>query len=296
MSAKKIQLVLSSGGARGMAHIGAIEELSKAGYEITEIVGCSMGAVVGGLYGSGHLQEYKEWLIQLDRSSVFELTDFTLTRQGFVKGEKVFGEILDMTGKQFIEDFPIRFTAVATDLMTMEEVLYSEGDLFEALRASISIPGIFLPVYDHDRILVDGGVLNPLPLDKIQRKEDHLVVAVNVSGPSSVADFIRKEQAQKKKNGERNKNWFERTFDLIDRDDSKKKYKLSLFDLMDTTFSFTQDRLTQMILRVFPPDILIEIPRTTADTFDFHKADTIIKKGAKAAKKALAAHSKSEAE
>lgn len=279
-----------------MAHIGVIEELSKAGYEITEIIGCSMGAVVGGLYGSGHLQEYKDWLMTLDRSSVFELTDFTITRQGFVKGEKVFSEILEMTGKQLIEDFPVSFTAVATDLMTMEEVLYNKGDLFEALRASISIPGIFLPVYDHDRILVDGGVLNPLPLDKIEKKEDHLVVAVNVSGSSSVADFIRKKEDQKKKNGEKDKNWFERTFDLIDRDDSKKKYKLSLFDLMDTTYSFTQDRLIEMILRVYPPDILIEIPRTTADTFDFHKAGPIIKRGHKAAKKALKSYERSAVE
>jgi len=142
----KIRLVLGSGGARGIAHIGVIEELLNEGHEIVEVVGCSMGAVVGCIFCAGHLQSYKEWLLTLTRSAVFNLTDFTFTRQGFVKGEKVFSTILDMTGPQDIENLPIPFTAVATNMANMREVHINKGDLFRALRASIAITGIFTPV------------------------------------------------------------------------------------------------------------------------------------------------------
>ena len=137
----KVHLVLGAGGARGMAHIGVIEELEKEGHEIVDVVGCSMGAVVGGIYAAGYLNEYKDWLLTLTKSTVWGLLDFTFTSQGFLKGEKVFDTILEMTGPLKIEDLNIPFTAIAAEVRRKEEVVFKKGDLYQALRASISIPG-----------------------------------------------------------------------------------------------------------------------------------------------------------
>jgi len=145
MPDKKVHLVLGSGGARGIAHIAVIEELQKAGYEIIEVIGCSMGAVVGGIYAAGHLPEYKKWLLGLSKKDVFDLLDFTFAKQGFVKGEKLFAKHVEVTGEEKIEDFPIPFTAVATDMRQHKEVHFNKGDLYKALRASVSIPGFFVP-------------------------------------------------------------------------------------------------------------------------------------------------------
>ncbi|HBQ61358.1 MAG TPA: esterase, partial [Balneolaceae bacterium] len=161
MAKKKVHLVLGSGGARGIAHIAVIEELEKAGYEIVEVIGCSMGAVVGGIYAAGHLPEYKEWILGLNRKGVFDLLDFTFAKQGFVKGEKLFAKHIEVTGNENIEDFDIPFTAVATDMRHHKEVHFKKGDLYKALRASVSIPGFFVPVVEDGKVLVDGGVLNP---------------------------------------------------------------------------------------------------------------------------------------
>lgn len=279
---KKVHLVLGSGGARGIAHIAVIEELEKEGYEIIEVIGCSMGAVVGGIYSAGQLDEYKSWLTSLSRRDVFDLLDFTFTRQGFVKGEKLFAKHLEVAGKQKIEDFKIPFTAVATDMKHNEEVHFTSGDLYKALRASVSIPGFFVPVVDNGRVLVDGGVLNPLPVNLVNKKEDAIIVAVNLNG-HSLPKFDKKDPD--KKNDVQQ--WFENLLpDAMkekikrrERPEKEEEESYSLIELMDSSFSFTQDRLTELMVEVYKPDELIEIPRNSCGMFDFDHAGEILKVG-----------------
>lgn len=286
---KKVHLVLGSGGARGIAHIGVIDELVKDGYEIIEIVGCSMGAVIGGIYAAGHLQEYKEWLFSLDKGLVFELMDFTFTRQGFVKGEKIFAKHKEMTGNLNIDDFKIPFTAVATDMKNHEEVVFKHGDLYKALRASVSIPGLYIPVVEDGRILVDGGVLNPLPLNLVNKKEDAIIIAVDLNtGVEMIPALTGNKKGIKKKNESDKEEWkFPRWVEKLvpdqllemTKDSGPEEEALSLLQLMETTFSLTQDRLTIMTIERFPPDVLIQIPRKACGTFEFYRAKEIYEIG-----------------
>ncbi len=277
---KKIQLVLGSGGARGIAHIAVIEQLIEKGYEITEIVGCSMGAVIGGIYAAGHLQEYKEWLFSLDRNQVFELTDFTLKKEGFVKGEKIFAKHREMTGDLNIEDLSIPFRAVSVDVKSGKEVIFKNGDMYKALRASVSIPGVFVPIEENNKMLVDGGVLNPLPINLIKRKEDSMIVAVDLNAAGK--PLIKEKEKEKEKTPK----WYEQAIpDNIlqkTRFDTKKDDSMSVFELMESTFMLTQDRLKELMIEVYKPDVLISIPRKTCSTFEFWKAKHVYETGLKA--------------
>ncbi|WP_113636692.1 patatin-like phospholipase family protein [Nubsella zeaxanthinifaciens] len=272
---KKVQLVLGSGGARGLAHIGVIEQLENDGYEICEVVGCSMGAVVGGLYCAGFLNEYKHWLSTLTRGNVFSLVDFTFNSRGFVRGEKIWTLIAKITGDQQIEKLKIPFTAVATDMMQMEEVHYTSGDLFAALRSTISIPGVFTPVIEKNSVLVDGGVLNPLPINVVKKRKDAIVVAVNINGKNThhVSEEIK----------EKNQSWLQRYWKNNAKNDTP---KISFFDLMNTSYDFTQDRLAQLTVEHYQPDLVVEIPRNACGTFDFHKSAQLIELGKQAYNKA----------
>ncbi len=282
---KKIQLVLGSGGARGIAHIAVIEELEKTGHEIVEIVGCSMGAVIGGIYAAGQLPEYKDWLFSLDRNQVFDLTDFTFKKEGFVKGEKIFAKHREMTGDLNIEDFKIPFTAIAADVKEGKEVWFKKGDLYKALRASVSIPGVFVPVEHKNRLLVDGGILNPLPLNVMKKRDDATLIAVDLNsiGNPLIEEIVKDE--------ERSPKWYEQLIpdNIIQktRFETKKGDSLSVFELMESTFILTQDRLKDLMIKVYPPDVLVNIPRKTCSTFEFWKAKYVYDCGAEAFRKAL---------
>ncbi|MCD5983852.1 patatin-like phospholipase family protein [Pseudomonas sp. CDFA 610] len=177
---KRIALVLGSGGARGYAHIGVIQELERRGYEIACIAGCSMGAVVGGIYAAGKLDRYSEWIESLDYLDVLRLVDVSF-RLGAIRGEKVFGQIRDIVGEINIEDLKIPYTAVATDLTNQQEIWFQEGCLHQAMRASAAIPSLFTPVMQGGRMLVDGGLLNPLPIVPVVSSHCDLIVAVNLN-------------------------------------------------------------------------------------------------------------------
>ncbi|MEX2479206.1 MAG: patatin-like phospholipase family protein [Gracilimonas sp.] len=284
MSKKKVHLVLGSGGARGVAHIAIIEELEKAGYEIIEVIGCSMGAVVGGIYAAGHLPEYKEWITGLSRKGVFDLLDFTFAKQGFVKGEKLFAKHIEVTGNENIEEFGIPFTAVATDMRHHKEVHFKSGDLYKALRASVSIPGFFVPVVEDGQVLVDGGVLNPLPINLVEKEEEAIIVAVNLNGRPN-PKYDKKPEPDKL---EQMQNWFDKMLPDSMKSSRKTKAKkelpaeeesFSLIELMDSTFSFTQDRLTELTIEMYKPDYLVEIPRNACGVFDFDKGKKVIEIG-----------------
>ncbi|MGX5724595.1 patatin-like phospholipase family protein [Metapseudomonas otitidis] len=177
---KRVALVLGSGGARGYAHIGVIQELEARGYEIACVAGCSMGAVVGGIYAAGKLDEYREWTESLDYLDVLRLLDVSF-RLGAIRGEKVFGRIREIVGEIDIEQLPIPFTAVATDLTNQQEIWFQEGCLHQAMRASAAIPSLFTPVMQGSRMLVDGGLLNPLPIVPVVSSHCDLIVAVNLN-------------------------------------------------------------------------------------------------------------------
>lgn len=276
---KQVQLVLGSGGARGMAHIGVIEMLEQDGYEIVEVVGSSMGAVVGGIYAAGFLAEYKAWLLSLTRANVFSLFDFTLTTNGFVKGDKVFEKVKQITGYQDIEQLKIPFTAIATDLLTRKEIHFKTGNLFHALRASTAIPGVFTPVKSDGQLLVDGGVLNPLPVNVLGKKENTLVVAVNVNGNSLQMPQQKTTEEQPVNDVWKWLNKISLPSIVKSNDEQKQEIKFSFFDLLNTSYDFTQDRLAELMVDVYKPDILIEVPRNTCSIFDYHKAKDLIQIG-----------------
>jgi NTE family protein len=280
MTKTKVHLVLASGGARGVTHIGVIERLEEEGYEIVEISGCSMGAVIGGLYAAGALDTYKEWLLKLQRSDVFRLLDFTFAKHGFLKGEKVFSTITDLIGPRNIEDLKIPFCAVATDLNTGDEVIFKKGDLYHALRASISIPGIFTPVNvsNSNVILVDGGVVNPLPLNQVNRSEEGFIVAVdiNAKGPKPKIMLQEKEKEADKDNSA----WFNINWPTWKRDDQNKER--GFMDVLSTSYEHMQHQLIARDLRLYQPEVLINIPRETCGVFDYHKSKQLIELGRQA--------------
>ncbi|WP_172146301.1 patatin-like phospholipase family protein [Pseudomonas tumuqii] len=177
---QRVALVLGSGGARGYAHIGVIEELEARGYDIACIAGCSMGAVVGGIYAAGKLKEYRDWTQSLDYLDVLRLLDVSF-RLGAIRGEKVFGKIREIVGEINIEDLSIPFTAVATDLTNQQEIWFQEGCLHQAMRASAAIPSLFTPVIQGKRMLVDGGLINPLPIVPVVSSHCDLIIAVNLN-------------------------------------------------------------------------------------------------------------------
>lgn len=262
-----------------MAHIGVIEELVKEGYNIKQVIGCSMGAVVGGIYCAGYLNEYKHWLISLTKLEVFRLLDFTFSSQGFVKGERVFKAIEQLIGDHQIENFSVPFIAVAADLIQKQEVHYRAGSLFKALRASIAIPSVFTPVTEGRSQLVDGGVLNPLPLNLVSKEQGDLVVAVNVNAnippPRLAVPVVNQERAAYLKMLDA----FRMQFLKTDPKQEEQVEKFGFFDLMNRSYDLTLDRLTDLMIDVHKPDLVVNISRDACGVFEFYRANEIIEEG-----------------
>lgn len=282
---KNISLVLSGGGARGIAHIGVIEELEKQGFNIHSIAGTSMGSLVGGIYAAGKLKEFKKWILNLDKLDVFKLIDFTLINKGFVKGDKVFNELKEFIPDINIQDLDINFSAIATDITNRKEICFTEGDLLKAIRASVSIPSVFTPVKHDKAILVDGGVINNIPINHAKRIDKDILIAVNVNAniplvqskinvdiykQSRYHTFLRKF-----------KNSMHKFLPYHMQDD------LGYFDIMNVSFELMRDELVKLSLENNPPDILIEIPRDSSSIYDFYKADELIEKGQQATIKSI---------
>ena len=177
-----VALVLGSGGARGYAHIGVIEVLEEQGYNIIAVAGCSMGALVGGLYAAGKLQDYKDWVTGLSQFDLFKLLDFSLSSPGAIRGERIFAVVNEMLGDIKIEDLPLAYTAVATDLLAHKEIWFQEGSLSRAIRASVAIPSFFTPIMIGGRVLVDGALLNPLPIIPTIAAHADIILGVNLAG------------------------------------------------------------------------------------------------------------------
>lgn len=269
---KTAALVLSSGGARGVAHIGVIEALLDAGYEIKSIAGSSMGAVVGGVYAAGKLPEFKEWICNLDKIDVFKLLDFTLSTQGFVRGERVFNQMKEFIDDCNIEDLDIDFSAVATDIVNKQEVVFNSGSLFTALRASAAIPSVLKPSIINGVELVDGGVLNPIPIAYVKRSEHDIVV---VSDVNAAVPCVKVENAQSVEDKSRFAPLLEKWNSIFPKNNNKLK-RLSYFELVAKSVDLMQDRISEYIIEHSRPDIVVRISRETCSTFEFYKSKELI--------------------
>lgn len=287
MTKQKIALVLSGGGARGIAHIGVIEELEKQGYEITSIAGTSMGALVGGVYALGKMEEFKNWLYSLDRSKVFNLVDFTFSTQGLVKGDKVINKMKEFIMDKNIEDLPIPYAAVAVDLINKKEVVFTQGSIYKAIRASIAIPTVLQPVKTKTGLLVDGGVLNNMPISQIKRISGDHLFAVDVNADIPVyKPLVTIEENQTMLGLYQNKmKAFYQQFNWKTPKESEEQ--LGYFDLMNKTIGLMTHHIAQISMEKYPPDLLIQISRESATMFDFYKAEELVEIGRFAAKKYL---------
>ena len=182
MVGKRVALVLGSGGARGYAHIGAIQVLTERGYEIVAVAGSSMGALVGGLHAAGKLPDYTDWVTSLTQRDVLRFLDVSLMSPGVLRLERVLARMTEYLDGVLIEDLPIPYTAVASDLGARREVWFTSGPLETAIRASIAIPAMIAPIMVNGRLLVDGGVLNPVPMEPVIGVDADFTLAVNLSG------------------------------------------------------------------------------------------------------------------
>lgn len=244
---KRVSLVLGSGGARGLAHIGAIKAIEESGGIIDEVVGSSIGALVGGFYAKGELPVFEEWVSKLTNRDVFGLLDFTWQSTGVVKGQKVLNAVKALIPDAEIESLPISFTAVCTNLTQERDCCIQSGSLYDAIRASIAIPGVLTAVSQNSDKMVDGGVLNPLPLNYVRKRKENIVVAVNLEGPAEKGTDIYKDN--------------------------------SLLSVLQHAYYVMRNQVTKLSIALYQPDYVVEIPRDVSGIWDYDKAQFLIEKG-----------------
>jgi len=284
---QKAALVLSGGGARGTAHIGVIEELLEKGFEISSIAGTSMGSLVGGMYAMGKLVEFRDWICSLDRRKVVSLVDFSLGHQGFVKADKVLRTIKEFTGEVNIEDLDIPYAAVAADVINREEVVFREGNIFEAIRASIAIPSVITPVKTKTGILVDGGVMNNIPVNHVERVEGDLLVVVNVNAAITLNLPSGTDKETRERKGRYQEKIKELQAYIQKMNPLHSEEKLSYLNLVSRTINLMIYNTAQLHLKQYNPDIMIEVSRESCGTYDFYKAEELVEIGREAARAQL---------
>lgn len=283
---KTVSLVLGSGGARGMAHIGVIRCLEDQGYEIKNIAGASIGALVGGFYAAGKLDQFQSWVTALDRKNVLGLLDLSFTGGGLFKGDKLMDALESLVKDRVIETLPIDFTAVAVDLERQKEVWFTDGSLYEAVRASIAIPSVFKPHYYRNMYLVDGGVLNPVPVAASMKYVTDITLAVNLNAKRNplapnLDPNIKKAKRINAENGTVH-NAIKRFIDRWsseDKEEPKHERQFSTVELINRSIETMQNTMAHMKLAANRPDILIEVPYTLGGLFDYHLAEDMIEEG-----------------
>jgi len=290
---RELSLALGSGGARGLAQIGIIRWLERnSDYRIRSIAGSSMGALIGGIYAAGKLDLYEEWVTQLSKYDVIRLLDFAFSRSGLFSGDRIMHKLEDMLGDIDIEDLPITFTAVASDIEIGREVWLIRGSLFDAIRASIAIPTVFTPVKLDGRLLVDGGLLNPVPVAPTLRDSTDMTIAVSLSGRSEEPVAVTKPAAEGQPV---NQNSYQQA---ISRFVEGLQDKLGLnneatgeydvFDIVSRSIESMQNSIARFRIAAYNPDHLIEIPVNACGMFEFYRAREMIDLGYEYADKVLA--------
>jgi NTE family protein len=270
MKTKDIALVLSSGGARGLAHIGAIEELESHGYHISSIAGCSMGALIGGVYAAGKLKEFREWMKTIDRKKMIELTDFSFSINHLAKGTRIIEAIMEFVPDIAIEDLPVPYCAVATDLKAGREVVFNKGSLFEAIRASISMPSFYKPVQRDGMVLIDGGILNPIPLNRVKRQKKDILVGIDVSGHDYKAQWDEMHRLTEKHKHDTSLK--SKILDMLIPDNIEFNY----YTMLSRTSSLMIRQNSILMAKLMKPDILVDIQMNRYGTFDFDKSEKLV--------------------
>ncbi len=278
---KRISLVLGSGGARGLAHIGVIQHLESLGHEIVYISGCSMGALVGGIYAAGQLDSYAEWAKKLEKRDMFSLLDLAFGWTGLFKGDRLMGVLKELVGDHVIEDLPIGFTAVATDLTEQREIWLNKGPLFDAIRASIAIPTVFTPHVYLGRVLVDGGLLNPIPIAPALNQNADMIVAVNLNAHSRRSRRRASELAGRP-TGE------EAAAQEEAAGEGGDPRVPGLIDVVTASLDLMQNSIARMKLASNTPDLVIDVPRDACLFYEFYRAEEMIELGRECARGALA--------
>ena len=292
LSGKSISLVLGSGGARGLAHIGVIRELERCGLKIKSIAGSSMGALVGGIYAANKLQAYEDWVCELEQSDVLALVDWTFAGGGLIKGRKIIGKLEELVGELDIRDLDIEFTAVAVDIDQGRELWLDRGSLFDAIRASIAIPGIFTPHRYRNRTLVDGGLLNPIPVAPTLRCMTDLTVVVDVNGPPS-RNLAKIDKDDGGKGERRDGGMWDKLREFVDSFGSDKQpseTQPGLLAVMMRSLDTMGAAITRQHLAIFQPDLVVRVPKNACMVHEFHRAREIIDLGAELARKAIQHH------
>jgi NTE family protein len=319
-----ISLVLGSGGARGYAHIGVIEELLAHGFRIESIAGSSMGALIGGVYAAGKLDAYRNWVGSMQRYDVWRMLDWTLTGGGFIKGDRIIEAMRDLVGETNIEDLSIPYTAVAVDIDAQREVWLSRGSLFDAIRASIATPAIFRPHRYQGRTLVDGGLLNPVPVSATLRDLTDCTIAVDVNalaepldseataaGPVTAADRTSTVSIEDRNPGVAGQaspevldrqdiaaparvasRYWKKFGKLLDSVSERRGHRAvvlepGLVELFVRSLDTVQATITRFKLAAQPPDLLITIPRNACAFYEFHRAEELIEIGRRRTREAL---------
>lgn len=301
--AGKVALVLASGGSRGLAHIGAIEVLEERGFEITSVSGASMGALVGGVYAAGGLDAFKEWMKTVDRMKVFNLMDFTIGNGGFVKGERVIDELKAIIPDRKIEELPIRFTAVATDILHRREVVFDSGSLYDAIRSSISLPSVFTPNRIGDMLLIDGGVVNPVPVNRVSRTPGDILVAVDLNGPFEEKEEDEEPERRKGRMRQRLEQIVDTVMDKVRKEEVDRELKtgkdeekdddsdMGIVSILNQSSSMMIQTNADLTLQLYPPDVLVRIAKNAYGTMEFYKYDEIVALGRQKMEAALDAAS-----
>lgn len=287
---KTVSLVLGSGGARGLAHIGVIQWLEENGYQIQSISGCSIGALVGGIYAAGKLDEYEAWVRAVSRLDIVNLLDLSWSDSGLIKGDKVINSLIELVGDTDIRELPIRFTAVAANIDENKEVWIDKGSLFNAIRASISLPMLFTPVQHNGDRLIDGGVLNPVPIAPTFSDETDLTIAVNLSGepqiikPEETSTLAEEESPESMPLHHRISQYIN---DLTRSVSARHSFDWEAYDIANQAFDAMQATIVRQKLAVYPPDLTIEVPRNACGILEFHRAAEMIELGYQRAKSAI---------
>ncbi|WP_062541427.1 patatin-like phospholipase family protein, partial [Mycobacterium celatum] len=307
-SPTRVALALGSGSARGYAHIGVINELRDRGYEIVGIAGSSMGALVGGLHAAGRLDDFADWARALTQRAMLRLLDPSITAAGVLRAEKILDAVREILGPVAIEELSIPYTAVATDLIAGKSVWLQRGPVDEAIRASIAIPGVIAPHVVDGRLLADGGILDPLPMAPIAAVNADLTIAVSLSGNETEAE----RETESRPAAEWLNRMVRNTSALFERpaaravlsrfgaatpdaaaeteevEEIPEEPKLGgRFEVMNRTIDIAQAALARHTLAAYPPDLLIEVPRSACRSLEFHRAAEVIDIGRALASRTL---------
>ncbi|MEZ9702670.1 patatin-like phospholipase family protein [Vibrio sp. 10N.261.46.E12] len=277
--AKTVSLVLGSGGARGLVHVGIIRWLMEHDYQIKSISGCSIGALIGGVYAAGKLDEFEEWVTSIDQSDMAMMLDFSWQSSGMFKGDKIIDTLRELIGEISIEELPIPYTAVAANVADEKEVWLQSGSLFDAIRASISLPLFFTPHVINGEALIDGGVLNPVPIAPTFSDKTDFTLAVNLGGePEMLQQEVIPVSLPTKES-----NLHEKVVHFIDNLGSSVKSKMSFnfaaYDIANQAFDAMQSTIARQKLAAYPADITLEIPRNACGTLEFDRSQEMIDRG-----------------